>query len=249
MDILPAIDLRDGRVVRLEKGDYQRQTTYSDDPAAVAEQFVAAGVRWIHVVDLDAAKSGRLTNAASVKKIRAAVDKAAPAGSVCIEFGGGIRNARAIQNAADCGADRMVIGSAALKDWAWFESLLADESIANASIALGLDARDGLCAAQGWTEQTSISAVELAGRVSGSQLGAIVYTDIHRDGMLTGINVGATEQMVRATDVGVIASGGLSTIEDVRLARQIGCAGVIVGKAWYEGRIDLAAACEMTQSP
>jgi phosphoribosylformimino-5-aminoimidazole carboxamide ribotide isomerase len=247
MDILPAIDLRDGRVVRLEKGDYQRQTTYSDDPGAVAEQFVAAGARWIHVVDLDAARSGTITIARAVRAIRAAANAASPDAPIGIEFGGGLRNRDAIAAAGDCGATRMVIGSAALKDWAWFESLLADAAIANESIALGLDARNGLCAAQGWTEQTEIAAVDLAARVSGSGLGAIVYTDIQRDGMLTGVNVEATEQIIRSTDVPVVASGGVSRIEDVSACRRIGCGGVIVGKAWYEGRIDLAAACELAQ--
>ncbi len=248
MEILPAIDLRDGRVVRLEKGDYDRQTTYADDPAAVAGQFVEAGARWIHVVDLDAAKSGHLSNARSLSAIRKTVDAAATDRPVRIEFGGGIRSLDALRAAADAGADRMVIGSAALRDWPWFADLLTGHEVDPGRLGLGLDARDGRCAAAGWTEQTEMAAVELARRVRGSGLGAIVYTDIHRDGMLTGVNLQATEAIVQATDVPVVASGGVAGIEDVASCGRIGCAGVIIGKAWYEGRVDLSAACELAQT-
>ena len=247
MDILPAIDLRDGQVVRLQEGDYDRQTTYRDDPSAVAVEFAVAGAGWIHVVDLDAARSGRITNGQCLQAIRKALDGAGH-GRVRIEFGGGIRNTSSLQAALSLGADRLVIGSAALKDWPWFEGLLADASLDNGRLALSLDARDGMCAAQGWTQQTQLSAVELAGRVRGSGLGAIVYTDIRRDGMLAGVNVEATAEVVAATDVGVVASGGVRSIDDVHACRQAGCSGVIVGRAWYEGKIDLAEACRLAAS-
>ena len=234
MDILPAIDLRGGKVVRLVQGDYDRQTTYGDDPAAVARQFVAAGAGWIHMVDLDAARTGRPTNTAAVRAVVEAVEAR-------IELGGGARDEAAVDAMLACGVRRVVIGSAALEDWRWFERLAARPDLAG-RLALGLDARDGRLALHGWTQQVEATAVELAGRVAGWPLGAIVYTDIARDGMMAGVNVEATAEVVAATDVPVIASGGLSTLADVQRCRDIGCGGAIIGRAWYEGAIDLAAA-------
>ncbi len=240
MEILPAIDIRGGRVVRLARGDYDAQTVYSDDPVSVAKDFVAAGAKWIHMVDLDAALSGEVTNAASVKAVADAVDAK-------IELGGGARDQAAITAMLENGASRVVVGSAAVKNFEWFAQLLTDDSLAG-KLALGLDARDGKLAAQGWTEQLETTAVELARRVSGSKLGAIVYTDIARDGMLTGVNIDATKQMVQATDVPIIASGGVAGIEDIRQCRLAGCAGAIVGKAYYEGRINLSDAIAESQA-
>jgi phosphoribosylformimino-5-aminoimidazole carboxamide ribotide isomerase len=236
MDILPAIDLREGKVVRLAQGDYGRQTTYRDDPVSVAREFVSAGARWIHVVDLDAARSGRPANTDAVRAVADAVEAR-------IELGGGMRDEATIDAMLSGGVDRVVIGSAALKNWTWFERLASRGDLAG-RLALGLDARDGRVAAEGWTEQLEATALEIARRVDGWPLGAIVYTDIARDGMLTGANVEATAEMVAATDVPVIASGGVSTLDDVVACRRAGCAGAIIGRAWYEGKIDLAAACE-----
>ncbi len=235
MDVLPAIDIRDGKVVRLLRGDYARQTTYSLDPADVARQFAAGGASWIHVVDLDAARSGRATNGEAINAIRKAVD-------VRIEMGGGIRSEAVIEERLADGIDRVVIGSAAVKNQPWFEELLARRHELAPKIALGLDARDGKLSAQGWTEQLSGTAVDFAARVAGSGLGAIVYTDIARDGTLEGVNIPATKELVEATDVPVIASGGVKSVEDVVLCRQAGCSGVIIGKAYYEGRIDISRA-------
>lgn len=239
MEILPAIDLRGGKVVRLARGDYDAQTVYSDDPVAVAKDFVAAGVNWIHMVDLDAALSGEVTNASAVEAVANAVDAR-------IELGGGARSEEAIRKMYAIGVSRVVVGSAALKDWDWFERLLNDAELAG-NLALALDARDGKVAAQGWTEQLETTAVELARRVAGSKLGAIVYTDIESDGMLTGVNIKATRQMVEATDVPIIASGGVAGVEDIRQCRRAGCAGAIIGKAYYEGKIDLKDAIAEAQ--
>lgn len=241
MEILPSIDLLGGKVVRLSQGDYARRTHYDDDPVGVARQFVAAGARWIHMVDLDAARSGRPTNTSAIRDVCGAV---APDG-VKVECGGGIRDVEAVEALRAAGAARLVIGSAAMKNWPWFEGLLAGEAFGAEMFALGLDARDGLLAAEGWTEQLSLAATDLAERVRGTGLGAIVYTDIARDGMLSGTNLPATRQIVLSTDVPVIASGGVASIEDVRGCGELGCAGVIIGRAWYEGRIDLARACEV----
>ncbi len=242
MEVLPSIDLRGGNVVRLAQGDYDRQTVYGDDPAVVAGDFVAAGARWVHVVDLDAARTGESPNAPALAAIRQAVGA-----DVKIEFGGGLRDLRAIDRMLAFGADRLVIGSAAMKDWPWFEGLLADENYRNERLALGLDARAGWLAAEGWTDQLDVSAVDLARRVTGSGLGAIVYTDIDSDGMLTGPNLDATAGIIQATDVPVVASGGVSGLGDVARCKEIGCAGVIVGRAYYEGRIDLAEACRLAR--
>ena len=237
MDILPAIDLRQGKVVRLAQGDYDRQRTYHDDPVAVARLFVQAGATWIHVVDLDAARTGTPANSAAVRAVVQAVDAR-------VELGGGARNAAAVERMLESGVARVVVGSAAMKDWPWFEALAARDDLAG-RLALGLDARDGRLAAHGWAEQLDTSATELASRTRGWPLGAIVYTDIARDGMLTGVNIEATAEIIRATDVPVIASGGVGSLDDIRRCASIGCAGVIVGRAWYEGKIDLKQACDL----
>ena len=237
MYILPAIDLRGGKVVRLSQGDYDRQTTNHDDPAAVAEQFIEAGAKWIHVVDLDAARTGTPSNTAAV----GAIVRAA-AGRAQVELGGGARTTETVETMLESGVARVVIGSAAMKNWPWFESLVGRADLAG-RLALGLDARGGKLAAQGWTEQLDTSAADLAARTRGWKLGAIVYTDIARDGMLEGVNIEATAEIVRATDAPVIASGGVSNLEDVRGCVGAGCAGAIIGRAWYEGKIDLAKAC------
>jgi len=236
MEILPAIDLLGGAVVRLSQGDYDRKTVYSVDPAEVARALAAAGAGWIHVVDLDAARSGKRANQAAIAAIRQAVTV-----TVKVELGGGIRDDASVAAALGQGIDRVVVGSAAMKDWAWFARLVARAGMAG-RIALGLDARGGRVAAQGWTEQLDLTAVELARRVAGWPLGAIIYTDIARDGVGTGVNLDATAELIAATDVGVIASGGVRGLDDLRACRRIGCAGAIVGRAYYEGRLDLAAA-------
>ena len=237
MEILPAIDLCGGKVVRLAQGDYDRQTIYHDDPVAVAKLFVQAGAKWIHVVDLDAARTGTPANAVAVRAVVQAVGADAR-----VELGGGARDTAAVQRMLESGVARVVVGSAAMKDWAWFEVLVARGELAG-KLALALDARDGRLAARGWTEQLETSAADLARRTRGRPIGAIVYTDIARDGMLSGVNLQATAEIIRATDVPVIASGGISSLDDVRQCARIGCAGAIIGRAWYEGKIDLAEAC------
>jgi len=234
MDVLPAIDLRGGQVVRLAQGDYTRQTQYSDSPTAVATAFAEAGCTWLHVVDLDAARSGARESLPVVAEVARAVE-------MRIELGGGIRDDRAVEEALAAGVARVIIGSAAMENWAWFEGLLGRADLAD-RVALGLDARNGKLATHGWTEQVDATAVEVARRVAGSSLSAIIYTDIARDGMLTGPNFAATAEVIAAGDVPVIASGGVAGVTDVAECRRIGCAGVIIGRAYYEGRIDLAEA-------
>ncbi len=236
MDILPAIDLRDGKVVRLAQGDYDRQTTYHDDPVAVAQQFVQAGAKWIHMVDLDAARTGTCANIEAVRRVVQAVDAR-------VELGGGARNTATVEKMLESGVARVIVGSAAMKDWPWFEALVAARQDLAGLLALGLDARNGLLAAHGWTEQLDTSAADLAARTRGWPLGAVVYTDIARDGMLTGVNTDATAEIIRVTDVPIIASGGVGSLDDISRCAGIGCAGAIIGRAWYEGKIDLKQAC------
>jgi len=237
MEILPAIDLCGGRVVRLARGDYECQTTYSDDPVAMAEAFVQAGAKWIHVVDLDAARTGELKNFSLVGALCRAVEAR-------IELGGGARDEGTIEVMLQAGVARAVVGSQALSDWPWFERLAGRPDLAG-KIALGLDARGGRLAAHGWKKQTELAAQEVAGRTRGWPLGAIIYTDIDRDGMLEGVNITATAELIASTDVPVIASGGVGSLEDLAQCKRIGCAGAIVGRAYYEGRIDLRRAIEL----
>ncbi|MCD4699959.1 MAG: 1-(5-phosphoribosyl)-5-[(5-phosphoribosylamino)methylideneamino]imidazole-4-carboxamide isomerase [Phycisphaerae bacterium] len=237
MEIFPAIDLRDGNVVRLSQGDYDRQQIYATDAAGVADLFVSAGANWIHVVDLDAARSGKRTNTEAI-------------GDICritgakVQLGGGIRSDEAVADALAMGVSRLVIGSAALRDWAWFEQLALRTDLAG-KIVLGLDARGGKLAADGWTDQTDLTVAEVS-RLAGSlPLAAIVYTDIERDGMLTGPDLDGTADIIKATGLPVIASGGIAGLDDIARCKEIGCSGVIVGRAYYEGRIDLARACAL----
>ena len=241
MDILPAIDLRGGQVVRLLRGDYGRQTTYSSDPAAVAAEFVRAGASWIHMVDLDAARSGRFGHGDAVRAVREA------AGGAKIELGGGARDDAAVETMLACGVDRVIVGSAALRDWAWFEGLVGRPEMAG-RIALGLDARDGKLAVDGWTEQVDATAAELARRVAGWPVAAIIHTDIARDGMFAGVNFESTAEVIAATDVPVIASGGVGSLDDVARCKEIDCSGLIIGRAYYEGKIDLAEAVKLAKT-
>ena len=237
MDILPAIDLRGGNVVRLAQGDYDRQTVYGDDSQAAAEQFLAAGAEWIHVVDLDAARSGRRANAEAIRRVCGLP-------GARVELGGGIRDDSGVAEALALGVHRVIIGSAALKDWTWFERLARREDMAG-RVVLGLDARDGELAVHGWTQRSGVTVDELADRAAALPLAAIVYTDIGRDGMLVGPDLETTARLVATAGTDVIASGGMGSLDDVAACKRIGCAGAIIGRAWYEGRIDLAAACRL----
>jgi phosphoribosylformimino-5-aminoimidazole carboxamide ribotide isomerase len=233
IDLYPAIDLRDGKVVRLLQGDYDQQTTYGDDPVAVALSFVDAGARWIHVVDLDAARSGSPVNRPVVAAIAAALG-----GRASVQTGGGVRTVGDAQLLADAGVARVVMGSAAVADPALVEA--ASKVV---SVAVGLDHRNGEVAVHGWTEG---SGVQLSDALSWfPAAAAFVITDIARDGMLTGPDVEGLAAAARATSIPVIASGGVSSLADVAALREVpGVAGVITGKALYEGRFTVAEALQ-----
>ena len=234
MEILPAIDLRNGKCVRLLQGDYQRQIDYDDDPVKVALGFEEAGAAWIHIVDLDGARAGKIGNLPSIKAITKAT-------KVKIEVGGGVRCLEDIEQLLGAGVSRVILGTKALEDWDWFSNLVHRKDLAQ-RLALGLDARDGLLAVSGWTDQTAQSALDLAQRVRDWPLAAIIYTDISKDGMLVRPNIQATEQVALSTKVPVIAAGGVTSEADVKALAGLPLGGIIIGRALYEGRISLSQA-------
>jgi len=236
MDILPAIDLREGRCVRLLQGDYNQQINYADDPLDVALQFEQAGASWVHVVDLDGAREGQVRNLRVIERILRRT-------SLKIEVGGGLREAEPIRSLLAAGVSRCVVGTRALEDWDWFAGLF-DEEICRGRIALGLDARQGRLAVRGWTCQRAETAMQVVQWTAGLPVAAIIYTDIGRDGMLLGPNLEALDEIAVQSPVPVIASGGVTDIEDVRRLAQLPLAGIIIGRAIYEKQIDLAEALQ-----
>ncbi len=234
MDLFPAIDLRAGRCVRLEQGDYARQTVYGDDPVAVARSFAAAGARWIHVVDLDAARSGEPVNRPVISAICAAV----AADGVRVQTGGGVRAEADAEALRAAGVARVVMGTAALRDPA-----LVGRCASILPVAVGLDHRAGHLAVHGWTEGAGRRLLDVLGWFDGVA-SAYVVTEIGRDGMLTGPDVDGLAVVMEATTVPVVASGGVGSVDDLRLlaGRLPGLAGVITGKALYEGRFTVAEA-------
>jgi phosphoribosylformimino-5-aminoimidazole carboxamide ribotide isomerase len=232
-EVIPAIDLLDGRCVRLQQGDYDRATVYREDPAEQARAFAEHPIPRLHVVDLDGAREGRPRNGEAIRRI------VASAGRVPVQLGGGIRSLEAVEAALGLGVDRVVLGTAALRD----PELLAEACRRHPGrVAVGIDARDGRVAVEGWLETTQTSALELARRAGQAGAAAIVYTDISRDGMLGGPNLEATVELAAAVAIPVIASGGISSEADLERAAGYaarGLAGAIVGRALYTGAVDL----------
>jgi phosphoribosylformimino-5-aminoimidazole carboxamide ribotide isomerase len=233
--LFPAIDLKDGACVRLVHGDMASATVFSRDPAAQARSFADAGFAWLHVVDLNGAFAGRSVNGTAVKAIRKAVD-------LRIQLGGGIRDQEAIESWLELGIDRVILSTAAVRDPAFVRRAAADHP---GAIVVGIDARGGRVAVEGWAETTKIAAVELARRFEDSGVAAIVFTDIARDGALGGVDAEAVADMARRISIPVIASGGVSSLADIAALKaheRDGIAGIICGRALYDGRIDPRAA-------
>jgi phosphoribosylformimino-5-aminoimidazole carboxamide ribotide isomerase len=233
--LYPALDLLGGKCVRLVQGDFRRETVVGEDPATVAERWVAEGAEWLNLVDLDAARTGEPVNLPVIAKIVAA-------SSVPVQVGGGVRDEERLRRLLDLGVRRVVIGSAVLENPAFVEWAFSHHPD---RVAIGIDARDGKVATHGWLRLTEVSPVELGQRMA--ELGAqtLVFTDISRDGTLSGVNVEATAELARVTGLRVIASGGVRSLEDVeRLARHEGdgVSGAIIGKALYAGTIRLKEA-------
>ena len=232
MLILPAIDLRGGQCVRLRQGDFAQETVFGADPAAVARAWVDQGAAFLHLVDLDGAREGRPVNGDSVRRIIRS------AGVPC-QLGGGLRTQAHVEEALGWGVTRIILGTRAWQDPDWCEAMCRRFP---GRVALGIDARGGKVAVQGWQHVSDCSALDLARRAGGWPLAAIIYTDIQRDGMLEGPNVEASAELARAVAVQVIASGGVTTVEDIARLAGAGLAGCVVGRALYEGRLDLRSA-------
>jgi phosphoribosylformimino-5-aminoimidazole carboxamide ribotide isomerase len=232
MIVYPAIDIRGGRAVQLVQGDYDAETQFDAEPANAARRWSRSGAEWIHVVDLDAAKSGVRSNAEAIAAIRNAVD-------VPVQLGGGNRTIADIEAALAAGIDRVILGSIAITDPEFVEGAARRYGEA---IAVGLDARDGKLAGNGWLDQSDVVAIDAARRFADAGVRTIIYTDIHRDGTFSGPNLEALSELINAVDANVIASGGIGTLDDVRAVRAAGAHGVIIGSALYHGKFGLADA-------
>lgn len=244
IELIPAIDLRNGQVVRLRRGDYNQQTTYPLDPVELACGFAQAGCRWLHVVDLDGAREGRPVNLAIIEKIIRST-------GLHVEVGGGIRTEESMEYLLAIGANRLILGTKALADMNWFESMVHDARFRN-RLVLGLDARDGFVSTHGWTHTASDlpRAVDIAKQVDNWPLAAIIYTDIARDGTLIGPNLTATAVLTKAVkNLPVIHSGGVAKLADITALKTLKIAGIIVGKAIYEGSLDVRQAVQELATP
>ncbi len=241
MILFPAIDLKGGACVRLEQGDMARATVFNHDPAAQAHAFESSGFRHLHIVDLDGAFAGRPMNPAAVDRILDTV-------GLCVQLGGGIRDMATIEGWLDKGVNRVIIGTAAVRD----PALVKEAAKAFPKrIAVGLDARDGKVAVQGWAETSELAALEVAQRFEDAGVAAIIYTDIARDGLLKGLNLDATIALADAISIPVVASGGLASIEDVKRLtepRAKKLEGAIAGRALYDGRLDAGEALRLLRA-
>jgi phosphoribosylformimino-5-aminoimidazole carboxamide ribotide isomerase len=234
VQIYPAIDIRGGRCVRLRQGDFDQETIFGADPVQTAIRWVGNGATFLHLVDLDGARQGQPVNLAIVSEIIAAT-------KTSCQLGGGLREEAHIDAALAAGVTRVILGTKALQDPAWFESMCRKFP---GRVVLGLDARDGKVATQGWLHTSDQTAFDVARRCSKWPLAAIVYTDISKDGMMAGPAIDATAELSAAVTIPVIASGGVTTVEDVARLASRGIDGCIIGRSLYEGRIDLPSALE-----
>lgn len=239
MIIYPAIDLRGGKVVRLKEGDPERMTSYSDDPAETARRWLGMGAAWLHVVNLDGA-FGESDNAN-----RSAIESILKLGAQ-VQFGGGIRSPDAIENAIELGVSRVVLGTIAIEQPDVVASAL--KKFGAEKIAVGIDARDGLVRVRGWKDNSGISATDLALQMRTLGLHTVIFTDVSRDGLGSGLNIDATKKLADESGLDVIASGGAHTMDDIVAAREAKLAGVIIGRALYEGTVDLGKAQEYNVS-
>ena len=239
--LFPAIDLKDGECVRLIRGDMAQATVFNSDPAAQAREFEEVGFGYLHVVDLDGAFAGHPVNADAVERVLKAT-------GMKVQLGGGVRDMRTVEGWLEKGVDRVIIGTAAVKDPAFVREAAR---LHPGHIAVGIDALDGRVAVDGWARQSDVSALELGRRFEDAGVAAIIYTDIARDGVLQGLNIGATVALAEALIIPVIASGGLASIEDVKRLIEPDCAklaGAITGRALYDGRLDAREALALLRA-
>jgi phosphoribosylformimino-5-aminoimidazole carboxamide ribotide isomerase len=239
--LFPAIDLKGGRCVRLKRGLMEQATVFNDDPAAQARDFQSAGFKWLHCVDLNGAFDGRSVNADAIKAIRAAID-------LPIQLGGGIRDMAAVEAWLAAGITRVILGTAALKNPAFVREAARTFP---GKVVVGADAKGGKVATEGWAEVSDLTPVDLGRKFEDAGVAAILFTDVDGDGLLQGVNVGATVTLARAVRIPVIASGGVGGIADIeRLveAKEPNIEGVVIGRALYDGRIDPAQALELSNT-
>ena len=230
MKIFPAIDLKDGRVVRLTQGDYGRVTQYAVEPEEAARSFVEAGAKYVHIVDLDGAKDGTTANLSTVARVLRD-------GRLFAEVGGGIRDRARIEAYLAAGASRVILGTAAVNDRAFLEEAV---KAYGARVAVGVDAREGRVAVDGWQTVTALDGVEFCQRLRDMGVATVIYTDIARDGAMRGVNLEIYRTLLGIKGLEIVASGGVSTLEDVRALRDMGVPAAIVGKALYSGALNLA---------
>lgn len=232
MYIIPAIDLIDGKCVRLIQGEYHRQITYETDPVRQAKEFISAGAEWVHIVDLDGARVGRPVNTDTISAIVAS-------GELRVEVGGGLRDEGSVEKLLDTGVERVIIGTKAVSDFEWF-SRIAEKFPGR--IALGLDCRGSKVATHGWMQQSPQELLDFATEAAKLPLAAIVYTDITKDGMMAGPNFERTRMLAESVEIPVVASGGVREIADLKKLMGLGVEAVIIGRALYEGTVNLADA-------
>ena len=235
MLIYPAIDLFDGKAVRLYKGDYAQMTVYRDDPVSVALDFQNSGARWIHLVDLQGAKSGNTDNLSTIRAIQKATN-------LRCEVGGGIRNMETVETYLNAGIDRVILGTAAVTDNTFLQEAVQRWG---EKIAVGIDIKDGFVAIKGWTEKSLLTAEEFFRHVQSIGVRTCICTDISRDGAMQGANHALYRSLSQTYDMDIIASGGVSTLEDVKILARLGLHGAIIGKAYYTGAINLKTAIEV----
>jgi len=237
MELFPAIDLIGGCAVRLVKGDYAQKTVYSDNPAEVAKSFAAAGAKYLHVVDLEGAKDGGTPNLETIQNI---VEN----GGLLVEVGGGIRSEEVIQKYLDAGVFRVILGTAAVQNPAFLEEMVQKYG---EKIAVGVDIKDGMVAIKGWTEVSAESCFDFCEKLQRIGVKTIICTDISKDGLLSGTNLELYKELSEKFSVDIVASGGVTTLDDVKKLADMGMYGAILGKALYTGNIDLKAAVELTK--
>jgi len=237
MELFPAIDLIGGCAVRLVKGDYAQKTVYSDNPAEVAKSFAAAGAKYLHVVDLEGAKDGGTPNLETIKNI---VEN----GGLLVEVGGGIRSEEVIKKYLDAGVFRVILGTAAVQNPVFLEEMVQKYG---EKIAVGVDIKDGMVAIKGWTEVSAESCFDFCEKLQKIGVKTIICTDISKDGLLSGTNLELYKELSEKFSVDIVASGGVTTLDDVKKLADMGMYGAILGKALYTGNIDLKAAVELTK--
>ncbi|MDG1990294.1 MAG: 1-(5-phosphoribosyl)-5-[(5-phosphoribosylamino)methylideneamino]imidazole-4-carboxamide isomerase [Dehalococcoidia bacterium] len=235
MNLIPAIDILDGKCVRLIQGDYDQETVFSDDPVEFAVRWSSYGAKWMHIIDLDGARAGKLVNEKVVEKIINVSD-------CSIQIGGGIRNYNDFSNALNNGVNRVIVGTIAIKDKNLLQSLITDFSD---ELIVSIDSRDGLVQVEGWTESTQLESFALIQELAQQGVKRIIYTDVERDGTNEGINFKNIEKIVSSSHIPIIAAGGISSLDDLKSLKSCGVEGAILGRALFDGKIDLEEAINL----